>query len=54
MKTQPGIEAFGVQVDSIESLLGAKLEDLFAWVGDVAVAGWTTERHARAARSWPR
>jgi Protein of unknown function (DUF3352) len=43
VKTQPGIEAFGVQVDSIESLLGAKLEDLFAWVGDVAVAGWTTE-----------
>ena len=43
VKTQPGIEAFGVQVDSIESLLGAKLEDLFAWVGDVAVAGWTTD-----------
>ena len=42
VKTQPGIETFGVQVDSIESLLGAKLEDLFAWVGDVAVAGWTT------------
>ena len=43
VKSQPGIEAFGVQVDSIESLLGAKLEDLFAWVGDVAVAGWTTD-----------
>jgi hypothetical protein len=43
VKTQPGIEAFGVQVESIESLLGVKLEDLFAWVGDVAVAGWTTD-----------
>ncbi|HVQ22621.1 MAG TPA: DUF3352 domain-containing protein, partial [Candidatus Saccharimonadia bacterium] len=41
VKTQPGMEAFGVQVDTIEGLLGAKLEDLFAWVGDVAVAGWT-------------
>ena len=42
-KTQPGIEALGLPVESIEGLLGAKLEDLFAWVGDVAIVGWTAD-----------
>jgi Protein of unknown function (DUF3352) len=42
-KSQPDIEAFGLPIESIESLLGAKLEDLFTWVGDVAVVGWTAD-----------
>jgi hypothetical protein len=42
-KAQPGIEGFGLPIESIEGLLGAKLEDLFAWVGDVAVVGWTAD-----------
>jgi hypothetical protein len=41
--TQPGIEALGVPIESIEGLLGAKLEDLFAWVGDVALVGWSAD-----------
>jgi hypothetical protein len=43
VKAQPGIEALGVPVETVEGLLGAKLEDLFAWVGDVAVVGWAAE-----------
>ncbi len=42
-KAQPGVEQLGLPIESIESLLGAKLEDLFAWVGDVAVVGWTSD-----------
>ncbi|MET1233026.1 MAG: DUF3352 domain-containing protein [Candidatus Limnocylindrales bacterium] len=41
VKTQPDIEMLGLPIESIESLLGAKLEDLFTWVGDTAVVGWT-------------
>jgi hypothetical protein len=42
-KTRPEIDQLGLPIESIESLLGAKLEDLFTWVGDVAVVGWTAE-----------
>ncbi|HEY8198397.1 MAG TPA: DUF3352 domain-containing protein, partial [Candidatus Limnocylindrales bacterium] len=42
-KSQPGVDQLGLPIESIESLLGAKLEDLFSWVGDAAVAGWTTD-----------
>ena len=43
VKTQPGIDELGLPIETIEGLLGAKLEDLFAWVGDVAVVGWTAD-----------
>jgi len=39
-KAQPGIDQLGLPIETIEGLLGAKLEDLFGWVGDVAVVGW--------------
>jgi hypothetical protein len=37
--SEQGTEAFGLPVETIEGLLGADLEDLFAWVGDVAIVG---------------
>ncbi len=43
VKTQPDVEALGLPIESIESLLGAQLEELFTWVGDVAVVGWTAD-----------
>jgi hypothetical protein len=42
LKTQPGVQALGLPIETIEGLFGARLEELFAWVGDVAIAGWST------------